>query len=114
VGEWKDLAAQARYNARNLAALCRLSERQLQRQFRGHFGRSPQDWLDEQRIAAAAQLLLSGEPVKKVAYDLGFKQTSHFCRQFKSRHKMTPSEFVMFQVQSSNQCRSQIINVGQG
>ena len=90
----EELAAKANYDSRALAKLCNLSTRQLQREFRRCFGLSPQQWLDEQRLNAAGPLLLSGEPVKKVAYDLGFKQTSHFCRKFKVQHRMTPSEFV--------------------
>src|SRR5581483_9701131 len=93
--DWKELAERARYDAKNLAALCRISSRQLQREFRRQLGRSPQDWLDEQRISAARRLLLAGEPLKKVAADLGFKQTSHFCRRFKSINKMTPSAFIL-------------------
>lgn len=113
-GEWKDLAVSARYDAKNLAKLCGISGRQLQREFRRQLGRSPQEWLDDQRIVAARQLLLSGEPLKKVAADLGYKQTSHFCRQFKSKNNMTPSEFVSSQFQFVLSCRPQITNVAQG
>src|SRR5262249_39702852 len=78
-----------------LARFCGISIRQLQRRFREELSRSPQCWLDEQRIVAAEKLLILGYQVKRVAFDLGFKQSSHFCRQFKSRKQMTPSEFVM-------------------
>ena len=66
-----NLAPTAHYNATELAKLCKLSVRQLQRVFRRHFERAPQDWLNEQRIKAAEQLLLSGRPVKTVAFELG-------------------------------------------
>ena len=94
----EELASKANYDSRALARLCHLSTRQLQREFRRHFGASPQQWLDQHRLNAAGSLLLSGEPVKKVAYDLGFKQTSHFCRKFKFHHRMTPREFVFTQM----------------
>jgi AraC-like DNA-binding protein len=104
---WTELAKVARYNVGSFAKLCRLSNRQLQRQFRSYLGCSPQVWLDEQRIAAACPLLLSGKSVKMVAYDLGFKQTSHFCRKFKAANKMTPSQFIVMQVGSAaHLCRS--------
>ena len=99
----EELAAQANYDSHALAKLCKLSTRQLQREFRRHFRVPPQQWLDEQRLKAAGPLLLSGEPVKKVAYDLGFKQTSHFCRKFKFHHRMTPREFVSAQLSAT--CR---------
>jgi len=91
---WEQLAGAARYDAKELAKLCRLSIRQLERDFRRTLTRTPQDWLNEQRIKAAQQLLLSGQPVKVVAYELGFKQSSHFCRQFKLQSNLTPSQFV--------------------
>jgi AraC family transcriptional regulator len=105
------LAGTARYDAKELAKLCHLSVRQLERDFRHHFGRTPQDWLNEQRIKGARQLLLSGVPVKWAAYEMGFKQPSHFCRQFKELHNMTPSEFMLAQAQTSEECRSQISDV---
>ena len=93
-GRWEALAGAARYDAKELAKLCGLSVRQLERNFRRRFARSPQDWLNEQRIAAARRLLLSGQLVKVVAFELGFKQPSHFCRHFKEYCRLTPSRFV--------------------
>lgn len=108
-GEWEVLAEAAHYNSNELARLCGVSTRQLQRHFRRCFYCSPQSWLNEQRLLAAQQLLLSGESIKKVALDLGFKQPSHFCRQFKIRTKMTPSEFASCAKLDS--CRWEITNV---
>ena len=91
---WEKLAAAARYDARELAKLHHVSVRQLQREFKRILGRAPQDWLNEQRVVAAQELLASGASVKRVAIDLGFKQSSHFCRQFKAFSLMTPSQYV--------------------
>lgn len=90
---WEALAQKAHYNANELADLCGISPRQLQRHFRRKFHCSPKTWLNQRRFLLAQTLLLKGEPIKKVALDLGFKQTSHFCRRFKSHNNMTPSEF---------------------
>jgi AraC family transcriptional regulator len=90
---WKQMAPVAHYDAKELAKLCRMSIRQLQRNFRSQFERAPQEWLNEQRLYAAAQLLQSGRQVKVVASELGFKQVSHFCRQFKTMNGITPSRF---------------------
>ena len=97
---WEALAVAARYNSKELAKLSKLSPRQLQRKFSLLFNRSPQDWLSERRILAAQKLLLSGEPVKAVAFDLGFKRISHFYRQFKGRSHMTPLQFVSAKLQT--------------
>lgn len=91
---WDELAKAAHYNARELAKLCRLSKRQLERTFQRIFQKTPQRWLDEQRLTVAQDLLRMGQPIKSVAYELGYKQSSHFCRQFKTHNHVTPSEFI--------------------
>lgn len=90
---WRLLAQRAKFRANNLAKLCGISARHLQREFQRCLGCSPQDWLDEQRIMASMPRLCAGEPVKSVAFDLDFRQSSHFCRKFKEITGMTPSEF---------------------
>ncbi len=113
---WEVLAQKAHYNANELARLCGISARHLQRHFRHNFHCSPQAWLNQRRLLFAQMLLLNGESVKKVALDLGFKQPSHFCRQFKNLCKMTPSEFISMQLQTirmslgDNKCRSRIVS----
>ena len=89
---WDILAPVSNYNAKTLASICNMSVRQLQRQFRSEQRCPPQEWLDERRILVAQVLLCSGESVKKVAFDLGFKQSSHFCRKFKRAKGVTPSQ----------------------
>ena len=104
----EELAQAAHYEANTLAQLCGISTRQLQRHFRQCFHDSPQSWLDDRKMLIAKKLLLSGDSVKKVAIDLGFKHTSHFCRQFKCRNHMTPSEFAGSQIR---ECRPHITDV---
>ena len=101
---WEEMASRARYNSRELAKLCRLSTRQLQRDFRRVLGCSPQRWLNQQRILAAQRSLLSGEQVKKVALELGYKHVSNFCQHFKSVNQMTASEFVLKHAEFSEYC----------
>ena len=113
---WKNLAGTAHYSARELAKLCAISGRQLQRQFHRELNRTPQDWLNEQRIDAARRLLTFGGSIKSVAFELGYKQVSHFCRQFKVYNNVTPSQFAN-SLQShlsliDNQCRSRIMVEG--
>src|SRR5439155_21467732 len=79
--DWDQLASKARYNAPQLASLCQVSIRQLERFFRHAFATSPQAWLNHLRLCVAQELLLEGLTVKETTYRLGFKQPSHFCRQ---------------------------------
>lgn len=90
----RDLVVSARYRARGLAQGYGISLRQLQRYFQTTFGRTPQDWLNEQRMIAAGPALLGSESVKRAAFDLGFKQPAHFCRHFKQHYGVPPSQFL--------------------
>jgi len=111
---WKTLARTARYNSKEVAKLCGLSPRQLQRKFRLQFHCSPHNWLNHQRMLAAQELLLAGEPVKNVAFELGFKRVSHFYRHFKRDCQMTPLEFVSLKSHGQLESRSGITNVANG
>jgi len=65
----------------------------LERQLKHDLGRSPKEWLNEQRMVAASFLLLSRGCVKEVSFELGFKQPSHFCREFKKVYSVTPVQY---------------------
>jgi AraC-like DNA-binding protein len=82
------------YNARNLARLLGISLRHLERYFEADLGRPPQHWLNEQRMAAARHLLVEGRQIKWVSCELGFKQASHFCHQFKQHYGCTASQLA--------------------
>ena len=92
---WARLARECLYDERMVASRCTVSVRQLQRYFVEDLGRSPKSWLNEQRMIAARNLLFEGLSVKMVASQLGFKQTSHFCREFKRSYRMTPSQYLV-------------------
>ena len=91
---WITLAQASKFNAATFAKLCRISTRQLRRYCHDRFGRSTQEWLDEQRMIAAGYLLKQLRCVKTVAIELGFKQRTHFSRQFKQHYGLPPSEFI--------------------
>lgn len=95
LSSWVKLARESGFKATRMAELCGMSTRHLRRCCLIRFGRSTQDWLDEQRIVAARWLLREQRSVKSVSYSLGFKQVSHFSRQFKEYHGVTPTHFLM-------------------
>jgi len=76
-----------------LAALCNLSVRQLTRGFRASRGCSIGDYVASRRIELAKQMLASEQPVKSVAYALGFSSPSGFCAAFRRATGMSPGEF---------------------
>jgi AraC family transcriptional regulator len=76
-----------------LAALCRVSVRQLTRGFRASRGCSLGEHIAATRIELAKRMLLSDQSVKAVAYTLGFSSPSSFCFAFRRITGVTPNEF---------------------
>jgi AraC family transcriptional regulator, exoenzyme S synthesis regulatory protein ExsA len=79
------------YRLPELARLCQVSMRTLQRHFRKHYNTTLSQWVRELRLERARIMLASAESVKCVAFDLGYKQPSHFTRDFKDRFGVPPS-----------------------
>ena len=106
--DWVSLARSAGYRPAELARLCSVSLRQLERHFEHRFGSRPQVWLSDLRLEQAPELLLQGCYVKAVALELGFKDAPHFCRRFKLRYGLSPLAFVAQRGKmscSDNKCR---------
>lgn len=87
-------AAPADYHPGKLAERLNISSRQLQRYFRQATGETPKDWLHRQRMKTALRMLKSEDTVKSVAYEVGYKQVSHFSRDFKQHYGITPSKVL--------------------
>jgi AraC family transcriptional regulator len=76
-----------------LAALCKLSVRQLTRGFRASRSCSIGEYVVSSRIARAKGLLAGEASVNSIAYSLGFTSSSAFCFAFRRATGMTPGEF---------------------
>jgi AraC-like DNA-binding protein len=92
--QWIEMARQAEYRAGALSQKLGISRRHLERITERRFGRSPQNWLDEQRMMCAVVMLKERRSVKSIASDLGFKWVSHFCIKFKRHHHLSPTAFL--------------------
>jgi AraC-like DNA-binding protein len=64
----------------------------LERFYKREFKLSPHQWLREQRMRLAVQLLLEDASVKETAFNLGYKAPEHFSRDFKTRFGKAPSQ----------------------
>src|SRR5688572_13416443 len=92
--KWGSAAPATGFKSKQLAELYAMSPRQMERLCQRELGRSPQEWLDEQRMVAARLLLLHTDSVKRSALELGYKQVNHFSRHFKQYYRMTPSQYL--------------------
>jgi AraC-like DNA-binding protein len=105
IGDWRVLAEAAHYRPKQLAGLCHVSLRQLERFFSEKTGCSPQKWLNDLRLDEAPRRLLKGDHVKQVAFELGFTHPSNFIREFRRVYHCTPLEFVFSQRSQGNDRR---------
>jgi AraC-like DNA-binding protein len=90
---WELIAQKAEFRPLNMAGLCSISERQLERHFQSHFKMAPRQWLRVLRCGLAKQLIMRGYSTKAVAADLYFANSCHFCREFKRFFGVSPQRF---------------------
>lgn len=76
-----------------LAQLCNISTRQLQRGFRVSRGCTVGRHIEQCRIANARRLLQGGESISRVAITLGYASQSSFSQSFRRVTGMTPASF---------------------
>ena len=80
-----------------LAEKCRISEVYFRKLFAEQFGVSPRQFLIEVRLNKAKQLLSGGSlKISAVSEKCGFSNPYHFCRAFKNKTGMTPTEYAGF------------------
>ncbi len=77
-----------------MAAVIGVSSSQLRRLFAHHFGATPRQRLCNLRLEAAARLLADpGIRIKEIQLRVGIADASHFCRDFRERFGVSPSEY---------------------
>lgn len=79
---------------RGLALEFRLSPSHLQRLFKHQTGVSMGEWLSEQRLQRAADLLANSYlSVKEIAHAVGYGHSSSFIRAFERRFTQPPARY---------------------
>jgi transcriptional regulator GlxA family with amidase domain len=77
-----------------LAALVNLSASRFRHLFKHETGTSPRQYLRELRFRKAeAMLATTFMSVKEIAESVGLVTVTHFMKDFKERHGMTPGEY---------------------
>jgi AraC-like DNA-binding protein/mannose-6-phosphate isomerase-like protein (cupin superfamily) len=70
------------------------SGRQLNRIFQMYYGKTINNFLIDSRMSKAREMLLNNDmSIKAIAYSLGFRDVSYFCRCFKNHTRFTPQQF---------------------
>ncbi|HTG43596.1 MAG TPA: helix-turn-helix domain-containing protein [Verrucomicrobiae bacterium] len=89
--KWQQLAKRAEFKPAKLARAVGVSLRTLQRHFRLQYQITVSEWLSSIRLQEAYHRILAGDRIKEVAFDLGYKQLSHFSREFKRCYGVPPT-----------------------
>jgi AraC-like DNA-binding protein len=94
VQEWERVAREADFRPARMAALCSISERQLERIFKRYLNCTPSQWLRELQCRLAKDLIGQGYSSKAAAAELKFATDAHFCREFKKVFGTSPQTFA--------------------
>jgi len=93
IDHWPKLAALAHWNVAELAELCGVSVKTLERYCLKTFGLPPHQWLCKLRLEQAATDLQNHASVKLAANKAGYPHAHHFSRDFKKHFGRPPSRF---------------------
>lgn len=75
----------------DLARACALSRSHFSRAFKCSTGLSPQDWIRQQRLARAKQLIQSTDmTLTQISLECGFCDQAHFCHIFTRSEGINP------------------------
>ncbi len=78
----------------NLAVRFGVSASHLHAKFREHAGMTPHQHLILQRMRSARhKLVTTGDPIKSIAWEVGYANTEHFCRAFKKHCGLTAAAY---------------------
>ena len=91
VEDWAERARSSGWRVTLLAKRCGISVSRLETFFLGKFRSTPREWLRRKRLEFALQLLSDGKIVKEASEQAGYKQPSHFSREFKRLYGVPPT-----------------------
>lgn len=75
-------------------ALLHTSQAQLNQDLRQHTGRTASDHIHDRMLLEAKRLLIHSDgTISEIAYQLGFRDPSYFCRFFRNRGGISPGEY---------------------
>lgn len=78
-----------------LALNSNLSKYHFLRVFKKEFGLTPHNFIINQRVNKAFELIKNGTKISQACLDVGFNDQSHFTRNFKRLYGYTPSKLIV-------------------
>jgi AraC family transcriptional activator FtrA len=87
------LGSNCAYLVESMAAFLGVSRRQLHRDFKEGIGLSPKDWLQQQRVHTAIQMIENGKKLEDVSRLLGFSSYDKFYREVRKYLDCSPAKF---------------------
>ena len=88
--DWEKVAVEAGFQPKQMAALCGISLRHLERYFANAFQQTPTVWIRDLRCRLAMGLIGQGYSNKEVVTKLKFGSSSHFCHDFRKSYARSP------------------------
>lgn len=77
----------------SIAKLAYVSKSNFFKMFKDELGTSPNDFILQERISKAKELLASQTSIKETAFQTGFSDTNYFTRVFKQLEGVTPKSY---------------------
>jgi AraC-like DNA-binding protein len=85
----------AEFTSEDFATAIGMSRMQLHRKLKSLLGVSATEFIRNERLKVAADLLKNGKgTVSEIAYATGFNNISYFSKCFKEMYSVTPSEYL--------------------
>lgn len=82
------------YTISKMSRMAELSESRFRTLFKQQAGKNPLEYLNEIRVMTAARkLLVSGDNISDIAYEVGYEDANYFSRIFKKYFCITPKQY---------------------
>jgi AraC-like DNA-binding protein len=91
---WRELAANVKFDLDVLCSRLNISRRTLERYFNQKFSLSPAKWCHRQKMEKSVQFLKKGFVAKEICAELGFTSETNFSHQFHRYFGCPPQEYI--------------------
>ncbi len=82
------------YTISKMSEMAELSESRFRTLFKQQIGKNPLEYLNEIKVMTAARkLLMSGDNISDIAYEVGYEDANYFSRIFKKYFCITPKQY---------------------